>query len=169
MSKEWKDHLKEAVDARICWDRTHGHGITHCNTEGCDKRSISPDYAIHEIVALRSEVSSLRAAVKEARAFDADTIEGMAAIEHERWAGWMRYLFSKCGSVWHKDGGTTGEQAIPLWAVENWTRQMNTPYADLTEKEKESDRVEVRKTIAYLQAKAASVGKTKDDEGGEGR
>lgn len=81
-----------------------------------------------------------------------ETVERLAAIEHERWAGWMRHLFSKCGSVWHRDGGTTGEQAIPLWAVVNWTRQMNTPYADLTEEEKESDRAEVRKTLAALSA-----------------
>ena len=35
--------------------------------------------------------------------------------------------------------------------VKRWTRQMNTPYADLSEKEKESDRAEVRKTLAVIE------------------
>lgn len=34
---------------------------------------------------------------------------------------------------------------MPKEKVERWTRQMNTNYEDLTEKEKESDRNQVRK------------------------
>lgn len=64
-SKDMTEKLKEAVDARICWDRTHGHGTTHCQTAGCGKRSIGPDYAVHEIVALRSALK-LRQDVVEA-------------------------------------------------------------------------------------------------------
>lgn len=70
-----------------------------------------------------------------------DLIEELAAIEHERWSDWQRYLHSKC-SV-NGDGTLT----IPEWAVTNWTRQVNTPYADLTEQEKESDREQVRRYL----------------------
>jgi len=66
-------------------------------------------------------------------------MEILADIEHERWAGWMRYLFSKC------EGNT-----IPDWGMEHWNRQANTPYTNLTEKEKESDREEVRKTLTAI-------------------
>ncbi len=40
---------------------------------------------------------------------------------------------------------------IPAQMVARWTRQMNTPYADLPENEKESDREEADKIIAILQ------------------
>ena len=77
-----------------------------------------------------------------------ELVERLAAIEHERWSVWMRHLFSKCGISHFRNGVESLE--IPAWAGEQWKRQMNTPYADLTEAEKESDRVEVRKTLACL-------------------
>jgi len=77
-----------------------------------------------------------------------ELVERLAAIEHERWSVRMRHLFSKCGISHFRNGVESLE--IPAWAGEQWKRQMNTPYADLTEAEKESDRVEVRKTLACL-------------------
>ena len=65
-----------------------------------------------------------------------DAIEVMAAVEHERWAGWHRY-------------------AKDLWTPEkiaHWDKLAATPYCDLAERSKEADRVEVRKTIAALSA-----------------
>ncbi|MCP3966699.1 MAG: hypothetical protein GY718_10165 [Lentisphaerae bacterium] len=56
----------------------------------------------------------------------------------------MAYLFEK--SVANEDGTMT----IPQWAVERWTRQMNTKYVDLPEEEKESDRQEAEKIIAII-------------------
>lgn len=55
---------------------------------------------------------------------------------HIQWTGWMTYLFSMC--VENPDGTVT----IPKWAVDRWKRQMATPYEDLPEEEKESDRLE---------------------------
>ena len=83
-------------------------------------------------------------------------MERLAAIEHERWSGWMRHLFSKCEDG-YSDLSTAplGTKIIPAWATERWTRQMNTPYADLTEAEKESDRIEVRKTLDAIAAKSS--------------
>jgi hypothetical protein len=73
-------------------------------------------------------------------------IEALAALEHERWSGWMRYLFSKCGPPDLVDES----RPIPKWAVDRWGRQCQTDYQFLSEAEKESDRVEVRKTLALL-------------------
>jgi len=56
----------------------------------------------------------------------------------------MRYLFDK---------GTTNEDGtftMPAWAVERWNRQMNTPYEDLSEDEKDSDRKEADKFLKVL-------------------
>ena len=60
--------------------------------------------------------------------------EKIADKTHEVWCNWMKYLFEKCEM--NEDGTAT----IPEWAVVRWTRQMNTPYEDLTEDEKQSDR-----------------------------
>lgn len=84
-------------------------------------------------------------------------LDGMAAREalaeyaHEAWAGWMKYLFSKCVTEPHQ---THIEQEmvciLPAWAVERWQRQMNTPYVDLPDDEKESDRLEADRILEIL-------------------
>jgi hypothetical protein len=77
--------------------------------------------------------------------------EALAAYAHEAWSGWMRYLFSKCDT--HTPRNAVGMlldvpvTTIPRWAVERWERQMNTPYADLPEEEKESDRAQADKIL----------------------
>jgi hypothetical protein len=70
--------------------------------------------------------------------------EQFAALAHEQWSGWMEYLLSMC--IPNTDGSLT----IPPALVERWVRQMNTPYAELPEAEKESDRIEADKMIAVM-------------------
>ncbi len=55
-------------------------------------------------------------------------IEKLAAIEHKRWARWHKY----CRTNWTPEN------------IARWDRQAETPYSDLSESEKESDRKEVR-------------------------
>jgi hypothetical protein len=66
-------------------------------------------------------------------------LELNADVEHEIWSSWMRYMFTKAPI--NSDGSWT----MPAWAVERWQRQMNTPYQDLSEQEKSSDREQVQK------------------------
>jgi hypothetical protein len=63
--------------------------------------------------------------------------EHLAAVEHTRWANWQRYLHSLCLP------GDSGALIIPAPLVRRWERQIATPYRDLTEKEKDSDREQV--------------------------
>lgn len=70
--------------------------------------------------------------------------EQLAAYAHEAWAGWMRYLFDKA------EINADGTATIPTWAVERWQRQMQTPYAELPEAEKASDRAEADKMLRIL-------------------
>lgn len=70
--------------------------------------------------------------------------EDLACQEHEQWAHWMKYMFSK--SIENVDGSMT----IPSELVERWTRQMNTHYSDLTEKEKDSDRAQADYVLEIL-------------------
>ena len=70
--------------------------------------------------------------------------EILAELAHAQWSGWMEYLFSK--GVLNEDGTWT----MPAWAVERWKRQTETPYADLSFDEKESDRKEADKFLLAL-------------------
>lgn len=69
--------------------------------------------------------------------------ERLAAIEHERWSDWMKYMFSVCSGIFAPDRGPGS--FIPADFAKRWIRQMNTPYAELTEEEKQSDRDQVER------------------------
>ena len=71
-------------------------------------------------------------------------MERLADVEHERWSHWQRYLHSKCERV------GDGSLVIPAQLVERWESQMNTPYSALSEKEKESDREQVRRYLPII-------------------
>lgn len=71
-------------------------------------------------------------------------LEALAALEHERWSHWQRYLHEQCES--NSDGSLT----IPAELVTRWKRQMSTPYQLLTEKEKNSDREVVSRDLEHL-------------------
>lgn len=71
--------------------------------------------------------------------------EILADLCHKQWSGWMKYLFSK--GTFNDDGTWT----MPRWAVERWRTQMNTPYADLSNAEQDSDRLEADKFLAVFQ------------------
>ena len=73
--------------------------------------------------------------------------EQLAAKQHEILAHWMKYLFSKC-----TEDDENNDVIIPGDFVLQWTRQMNTPYKDLTEKEKDSDREQVDKFWGMIES-----------------
>jgi len=70
-----------------------------------------------------------------------ELVEKLASIEHGRWAKWQRYLHGKAKPQ------PDGSLVIPAELVRRWERQIETPYSELSEEEKESDREQVR---AYL-------------------
>ena len=61
--------------------------------------------------------------------------EQLAAIEHERWADWQKW----CHKVLRENNPSPEQGDI----LERWDRQIATPYAELSEKEKQSDRDQV--------------------------
>lgn len=68
----------------------------------------------------------------------------LAAIQHAIWSHWMRYMFS-CGTF-NADGSWT----MPAGKVERWKRQMETEFADLTEKEQVSDYDQADKVLKVV-------------------
>lgn len=71
--------------------------------------------------------------------------EKLANYAHAAWAGWMKYMFQK--SVHNLPDNTV---TIPASLAERWMRQMNTPYAELPENEKESDRLEADRMLEII-------------------
>lgn len=68
--------------------------------------------------------------------------EQLAAIEHERWSDWQRWVHSLMGEM-QQAGKGTGLMAISKKYVDRWQHQIATPYAELSEREKASDMEQV--------------------------
>ena len=73
-----------------------------------------------------------------------DPREQLADVQHGIWAHWMRYQFSVCRR--NDDGSIT----IPADKVERWSRQMQTSYSELSDREQESDREQADKILAAI-------------------
>ena len=73
--------------------------------------------------------------------------EEMADLCHQQWSGWMEYLFDICYDF------ELGLLIIPEYYVKRWKRQIDTKYKNLSEEEKEFDRIEARKFIKLLKKK----------------
>ncbi len=63
-----------------------------------------------------------------------DSREALAAYAHEAWSGWVRYMLDN----WTPDN------------LARWRRQMDTPYSELFDDEKTSDRAEADKILAVM-------------------
>ena len=70
--------------------------------------------------------------------------EELANLAHERWSHWMRYMFQQGRR------NPDGTWMMPADKAARWTRQMVTPYADLPESEKDSDRIEAEKIFEII-------------------
>jgi hypothetical protein len=69
--------------------------------------------------------------------------ERLAALEHEQWAHWTRYLLDHL----------TPEN------VERWRRQIDTPYEELSESEKQSDREWADRVLELVGASTPTGGR----------
>ena len=75
-----------------------------------------------------------------------DIVELLAEYCHDKqWTGWMQYE----SSMW------LGGNVVPAELASRWKRQMNTPYAELPDEEKELDRVEAKGILEFLYEQGA--------------
>ena len=73
-----------------------------------------------------------------------ELLDMLAAIEHERWAHWQRYVHDHC------ERQQDGSLVIPAELAARWEAQIETPYVELTEREKDSDREQVRRYLPVI-------------------
>lgn len=109
---------------------------------GCKTSELHP----YDNSAFLEMVGATLALLREAKSGKGKSMirEILADLCHQQWSGWMEYLFSK--GIFNKDGTWT----MPAWAVDRWKKQMNTPYANLSDTEQESDRIEADKFLIIL-------------------
>ena len=72
---------------------------------------------------------------------EAELREKLAAIEHERWADWQKWVHKQL--VVHDDPDGKPHWCLPPEVIDAWEAQIATPYSNLSEKEKDSDREQV--------------------------
>ena len=82
-------------------------------------------------------------------------LEDLAELEHKQWAHWTKYMLNRLEQLEMK------EDANDPYKVqrqqENWKRQIATPYSELTEKEKDSDRSWASKSLEITAEQIDSI------------
>ena len=58
-------------------------------------------------------------------------VEKLAELEHDQWAHWTEFMLDN----------------LTLENIARWQRQIRTPYSELSEEEKESDRAWAKKAV----------------------
>ncbi len=76
--------------------------------------------------------------------------EQLAAVQHEIWSHWLRYMFTQCEEEACEYIEQESFLVIPKDKVARWKRQMETPYAKLSEEEQQSDLEQADKVLAVL-------------------
>lgn len=76
--------------------------------------------------------------------YPTELLEKLADLEHRRWSHWQEYLHGRLTNL-------NGTLVMSPKYRSHLERQINTPYSKLTEKEKDSDREEVKKFICCLE------------------
>ena len=71
-----------------------------------------------------------------------DLIESLAELEHKQWVHWTRYMLDNHLDVSH---------------IARWRRQTNTPYSELSEQEKESDRAWAKKILEVIRTAKTEI------------
>jgi hypothetical protein len=78
-------------------------------------------------------------------------LEQLAALEHEQWAHWTRYMLKEIFNYLHDEDESVAVEILQMnQNVRRWFKQIETVYEDLTEKEKESDREWALKVLRVL-------------------
>lgn len=75
---------------------------------------------------------------------EAELIEALAAIEHQRWSDWQSWVHSLCE---RRDDGCL---VIPADDAARWERQIATNYEQLSEREKQADRDQVARYLPLI-------------------
>ena len=72
-------------------------------------------------------------------------LEELSELEHKQWAHWTKYMLNRLEQLENEQDAFDPYKV--MHQKQNWHRQIATPYSELTEKEKDSDRIWASKTL----------------------
>jgi hypothetical protein len=129
---QWDAPVK---DCPVCCEdkecvREQGHTGFHWSKEDVESNKTEKNMTIQNLLSSEKE----------------EFIEKGAELGHIRWANWQKYCHSKMKHL----SCSPAYMSLPIEDFERWERQIATPYAELSEQEKESDRREVRTYLPWL-------------------
>jgi len=86
-----------------------------------------------------------------------DLRERLAELEHEQWALWTKYMLDSLEPLLDLNrisfyDTSWREFDVAKFKLAGWQRQIATPYAELTEREKDSDREWADRVLAIVDA-----------------
>lgn len=150
-----------------CWGRVqdeNGFGRDYgCQNESCPNCHAQPgEGRVQSDAPLFQEVKvgfQQVEAPQPSEGWEERFVESGAALEHDRWARWQHYFFSKCNLS--ENDGVLVTLKLPTELFERWKRQIKTPYSELSGAEKESDRKETRN---YLPLIASEIDRAKNNK-----
>lgn len=76
--------------------------------------------------------------------------EKLAAIEHERWSDWQKYMQSLATPDFNQEAETLFTYTTTQFA--RWNKQIETPYSELSDREKASDMEQVERYWPLIEA-----------------
>ena len=92
-------------------------------------------------------------------------LEDLAELEHQQWAHWTKYMLNRLEQLEAEIDGKAPYDALLELAQQkqNWKRQIATPYSELTEKEKDSDRIWAAKSLEITAKRLADLNPYPED------
>ena len=92
-------------------------------------------------------------------------LEDLAELEHQQWAHWTKYMLDRLAQLEAKlDGNAPYKAYFELsQQKQDWRRQIATPYSELTEKEKDSDRSWASKSLEITAKRLAELNPYPED------
>ena len=88
-------------------------------------------------------------------------LEDLAELEHQQWAHWTKYMLDRLEQL--ESEQDSHDPYKVLHQKENWRRQIATPYSELTEKEKDSDRSWASKSLEITAKRLAELNPYPED------
>ena len=84
---------------------------------------------------------------------DNKLLEKLAELEHKQWACWTKYMLDKLYPIMSPDALA---DKCRLEDLHRWERQIKTKYKNLSEEDKEKDRIWARKVLDAIQEQGVS-------------
>lgn len=157
-----KDYSWQWLDETLKANRAYELHVSE-HLDDCRCKRMSHDDAMHTIQQKIEEIKEgeyMPGCADQQRKIDehyigkgeatGDLVERLAAIEHERWADWQKW----CHKVLREQLNPNGCDNDLEDVLRRWDRQIGTPYSELSEAEKQSDRDQVMRYWPLVQQEA---------------